>query len=313
MTRAALAVLALASLLAAGCDRARETPPAPVDPALFSGERALQQVADLVALGPRVSGTQGAQRAAFHLLARLRELGIDARIDVFTNRTPAGVVTFRNVVGTIPGSGAGVVILGSHFDTKAGIDGFVGANDSGSSSGALLEIARVLATSPRLGPTVELVFFDGEEAVATYGPNDGLQGSRRHARRYVEAGRAKEIRAMILMDMVGDRHLTVTLPKNSTSWLVSLVLQAAHAEDARRHFSLYPFEIGDDHQPFLDIGVPAVNIIDFEYGSAPGMSDIWHTAEDTMDKLSADSLRIVGRVVLRVLNEVAARSGGETR
>lgn len=111
---------------------------------------------------------------------------------------------------------------------------------------------------------------------------------------------------MILMDMIGDRDLTVTLPRNVTPALASRVLQAAHAEGARHAFSLYPYEIGDDHEPFLQAGMPAVNLIDFQFGSAPGRNDYWHSPEDTLDKISAASLQTVGRVVVRVLNDVAS-------
>ena len=311
MIRLVLLCLTCAMLLSACGGRRPPEPPARVDASQFSGEKAFEETAALVAIGPRVSGTAGGQRAAFHLLDRLRSMGVDARLEVFTNSTPSRTTVYRNVVGILPGKGSGIVILGSHYDTKYGIAGFVGANDSGSSSGALLEVARVLAASPVLDPEVRVVFFDGEEAFAAYGPNDGLQGSRHHARRLKAEGKVDDVRAMILMDMVGDRNLTVTLPNNGSPWLTSAVLQAAHAENARSKFTLFPFEVGDDHDPFREMGIHAVDVIDFQYGSRPGLNDYWHTEQDALDKLSAESLRIVGRVVLRTLNTAMERNADD--
>ena len=304
-------VLAAGLILAlVGCGPApKENARALLDPALFEGPRAFLEVEQLVRLGPRDAGTPGAERAARHLMQRLKDRGVaDAHIDTFTNVTPIGETVFHNVVGSIPGKGKGIIILGSHFDTKSGIDaGFQGANDSGSSSGALLELARVIASGPELDASVQFVFFDGEECFVAYGPTDGLRGSTHHATKLVKEGRAKDVKAMILLDMIGDRNLTVTLPRNSTPWLLAAVLKGAHAENVRQKFSLHPFQVGDDHVPFLEAGMPAVDIIDFDFGSSPGRNDYWHTAGDTLDKISAESLQTIGRVTIRVVNDVLSR------
>jgi glutaminyl-peptide cyclotransferase len=290
-----------------GCAKQPSAPAARLDPARFQGERAFEEARLIVDLGPREAGTPGAARAADHLRERLRAVGVSARLEVFTNASPQGPIVFRNVIGEIPGTGSGLLLVGSHYDTKAGIPGFLGANDSGSSCGALMELARVAAEGPRVAPTLRFVFFDGEECMVTYAPNDGLQGSRYHAGQLLKEGRAAEVRAFILLDMIGDKDLTVTLPRNSSPELLNAVLRAAHAENARQKFSLHPFEIGDDHVPFLEAGIPSVDLIDFAFGSAPGLNDYWHTPADTMDKISAESLGIVGRVTLRVMNDVIAR------
>jgi len=155
-----------------------------------------------------VSGTTDAERAADHLNDALTELGVDSAIDVFKEATPGGTVTFRNVVGVIPGRGEGVVVLGSHYDTKSGIGpNFVGANDSGSSTGLLLELASALEKSTHPFAEIRCIFFDGEEAVRHYGPTDGLHGSRHAARMLKEEG--VPVRAVINMDMVGDRDLKI--------------------------------------------------------------------------------------------------------
>lgn len=298
-------------LLVAGCARPDRVaaPRRPLEPALFDGERALYEVHRLVALGPREATTPGAERAARHIEARLRELGVEAELDTFTNRTPRGDRTFHNVIGRVPGSRPGLIILGSHFDTKSGIaPDFQGANDSGSSTGTLLELARVLAAHGSPGPEIHLVFFDGEEAMDYYSEIDGLHGSRHHAQRMVDEGRASEVRAMILLDMMGDRDLTITIPRNVTRELAIALLRAADGEGQREKFGLFPFEIGDDHEPFLRRGMPALNIIDFQYGSGPGRNDYWHTRLDTLDKISADSLGLIGRVTIRIMQDVTAQA-----
>lgn len=281
-------------------------------PSGFSGDRALYEVHSLVALGPREATTDGARRAAAYLRDRLQQLGVQAEIDTFVDRTPREHQPFRNVIGTLPGDQPGLIILGSHYDTKAGLGaGFQGANDSGSSCGVLLELARALARTNWPGPELQLVFFDGEEALQHYGPSDGLHGSRHHAGRLVREGRRGDVLGVIVLDMVGDRDLQVVLPRNSTPALAARVLRAAQAEGVRPVFSLYAHEIGDDHEPFLKAGMPAVDLIDFTYGSAPGRNDYWHTPADTLDKLSAGSLDTVGRVVMRLLGDwVREGSGG---
>jgi glutaminyl-peptide cyclotransferase len=304
--RRALVLPILAAALA-GCDRA---PPAiehpALDPASFSESNALREVREIVNLGPRDAGTPGAERAAIHLLNRLQLHGVSARLDVFTNLTPRGDTVFRNVVGEVRGTGPLTVILGSHYDTKSGIDGFEGANDSGSSCGVLLELARTIAAGPAPGASFQFVFFDGEECMVSYGPNDGLHGSRHHVERLVRRGKATSVWALILLDMVGDRDLSVTLPRNCSPFLLHAVLQSAHEESARHLFALHPFSVGDDHVPFIEAGIPAVDIIDFAYGSAPDLNDYWHTPADTMDKISAESLGVVGRVTLRTINRLLA-------
>lgn len=308
------AAIAVLLLVQAGCgDVATPRParqPMTFDPAAFSGEAALAEVRQLVERGPRVATTAGAGRAADYLADRFRQLGLEVEVDEFQDAVPAGTGVFRNVIARIPGASDRMVVLGSHFDTKAGIsDAFVGANDSGSSTGALLELARVMrAATADLRPDVEFIFvaFDGEEAAVRYGPRDGFHGSRRFVERLEASGRLAAVQAMILLDMIGDRDLTVTIPRNCTPELVEMALNAARDEGARSAFSLYPRAIGDDHVPFLDAGVPAVNLIDFEFGSGPGRNDYWHTEHDTLDKISADSLQVVGRVTLRIVNRLLA-------
>jgi glutaminyl-peptide cyclotransferase len=281
-----------------------------LDPAALTGERAFAEVRDFVAVGPRPAGSDGAAAAAGHIVTRLFATGLpDTAIEVddFRDRTPDGEQRFRNVLGAIEGTGTGTVILASHYDTAATVStNFTGANDSGSSTGLLLALAEAFQRGPRLPVTLVFAFLDGEECRRSYGPQDGLHGSRHLVRQLRAQGRLSGVRAFILLDMVGDRDLTITLPRNSSPELATLAFDAARAEDARHRFTLHDAAVLDDHVPFLEAGVPAVDLIDFEFGSAPGRNDYWHTSEDTLDKLSPESLQTVGRVVIRMVNSLSA-------
>ncbi|MFH1970339.1 MAG: M28 family metallopeptidase [Verrucomicrobiota bacterium] len=314
-----LGVLTGFLLIACGC-RPAPSPKAtvfrPIAPRVLDADNALVEARALVALGSRDAGTPGARQAAGHLLVRLQAVGVQSTLDAFTDDTPDGKTTFWNVMGVIPAAGpdsprgreaakAPWLFLGSHFDTKSGLgDGFEGANDSASSSGLLLELARVLQAAGPLPVNIGIAFFDGEECRHSYTARDGLHGSRHAARALCLNRRVDQVRAVIILDMIGDRDLTVTIPRNSTSDLVARVFRAASAEKVRDKFALMAGALLDDHQPFLEAGMPSVVLIDFEYGSAPGRNDYWHTSQDTLDKLSAESLGIVGRVVIGVLNDL---------
>ncbi len=311
-------VLAAAWVLS-GCGRPAPEPAAPppaaesaaAEPVAVDGERALEEVRNFLALGPRDAGTPGAEKAALYLRDRLRALGVAAEIQEFREDTPRGETVFRNVLGRIPGATGTIVLFGAHYDTKSGIAGFSGANDSGSGTGLLLELARGFAQAAPRAAEIRFAFFDGEECMVAYGPGDGFHGSEHLARTMEADGSLSNVAAMILLDMVGDRDLTVTIPRNSTPWLAALAFDAARAEGARRHFRLHPAHIGDDHVAFFRRGTPAIDLIDFEFGGAPGKNDWWHTAEDSLDKLSAESLGIVGRVAARMADGAAARAVGE--
>jgi len=273
-----------------------------IDIAALSGNRALEDVRNFVQVRPRHSGSEGARKAAEYLASALRARGLDPHIDEFEELTPSGRVVFRNVTATAGPVSNGMVVMVSHYDTKSGIPGdFQGANDSGSSTGLLLELATVLTNTPGLPFGVMFAFVDGEECVKYYSASDGLHGSRRLAGILSRDGNALGVKAAIVLDMVGDRDLTVILPRNCSGHLSSLVFKAASQEGIRSKFSLADGDVIDDHVPFIAAGIPAVVIIDFAYGSKPGANDYWHTAEDTLDKLSAESLAQVGRVVIRML------------
>jgi len=296
-------------LLCSACGRQEPVPAAaPREAASYplsalKGEDALREASLFVALAGKPGLPPGGQRAAW-IKDQLAGMGVPAELDAFRDSSPGGIQAFTNVVVKFPGKQPGVIILAAHHDLKTGIPSFVGANDSGSGVGLLLALAPILKGGAGTGPSVWLAFLDGEECQVNYGPNDGLHGSRHMAAGLVEAGQARQVTAFILLDMVGDRDLTVTIPRNGAPALMSRVFQAAEKCGVRGRFSLSDHAVLDDHQPFLDAGIPAVDLIDFDYGSSPGLNDYWHTSADTIDKLSADSLETVGRVVLQMLNQI---------
>jgi hypothetical protein len=278
--------------------------------AVFSEERAWRYAEEYVGLGAKPAGGDGSGTAAAAewIRRQLEAAGVAAEVREFRDAAPGGEGMFRNVVGRIAAREGGIgegrmVLLGAHYDTKTGINGFVGANDSGSGTGLLLELARSLAAAPA-ELEVRVAFFDGEEAAVKYGPADGFHGSRRLAAEMEETGELGRVAGMILLDMVGDRVLGLTLPLNGSPELTRLAFESARELGVREKFRLAKFAIGDDHVAFAEKGVPTVDLIDFEYGGGPGRNEFWHTAEDTLDKMSAESLGTVGRVTLRMVEKL---------
>jgi glutaminyl-peptide cyclotransferase len=298
----------LIGALLAGCGEkpVPNTPPARA-PLAFTAAQASNALAHVTAFvtdcTPRDGGTPEAERAALWLRDRLATHGVAATVDRFTDTTPRGPKPFSNVLATLPGECDEWIVLLSHFDTMRGIGGgFQGANDGGSSTGLLLELAKIIQASAPRKFNVLCAFLDGEECMFGYSDRDGFHGSKHLARQLKE--KHTKIKAVILMDMVGDRDLKLTLPSNGTAALRVLALEAAEATGDRAKIGLFDGDIFDDHQAFLDLGYPAVDLIDFDYGSRPGLNDYWHTPKDTLDKLSSDSLHVTGRIVLEMINRL---------
>jgi Predicted aminopeptidases len=270
----------------------------------FSGEKALAHVERLVNLGPRPAGSEALEKSRGYIIDQLTSFGWTVNRQRFSASTPRGAITFVNLIATFPSrdtASSNSFLLCSHYDTKTfDTFTFVGANDGGSSTGLLIEMARVLATSQPLAAQTELVFLDGEEAFEQFTESDGLYGSRHFADDLRNSGKAKRLRGGILFDMVGDRSLTVTLPPDSPPNLASNLFAAAETLRVREHFTYFDRQITDDHTPLNKIGIPVIDVIDFDYPS-------WHTAEDTLDKISAESLRIVGQVAVYDLSQLELR------
>jgi Zn-dependent M28 family amino/carboxypeptidase len=270
------------------------TLPIPIDPA-----RAMQYTREVVAFGPRPVGSEAHKKLEAYLRSHLKFVGAQLEDDVFTASTPAGPLAMDNIIGKIPGTREGIVVIASHYDTLYGRKDFVGANDGGSSTGLLLELARQLESQGRRrGYSVWLVFFDGEEAIRQWSDTDSLYGSRHLAEKWKQDGTAKKIKALLLADMIGDADLNVLHELNSTPWLEDLIYQAASGLGYQSHFFGRDDAVGDDHSPFLRAGVPSADLIDFDYGYN---NVFWHTANDTLDKLSPKSLQITGDVILETV------------
>jgi glutaminyl-peptide cyclotransferase len=296
----AIAATILIAVALVGCGGSDEPEP-PADTGGFDSERAFDDLVAQVELGPRPSGSKAARETAELIAAGWREAGL----------TDVGIQSpWENVIGTIPGDLPGTVIVGAHYDTKDSIPNFVGANDGASGVAVLLELARALP--PRLaGPSVQLVAFDGEEA---RGDRDFDVDGTRGSRQYVEDARAGgrqgavplgDIRAMVLFDLVGDCDLLIPYEPNSDKNLYALFqVAAAELYGDPEPFKYNGFEVNDDHIPFAEAGIPAVDFIDFVYGPAPPPGDYWHTPEDTLDKVCPASLEKVGEVALRAIPRI---------
>jgi Zn-dependent M28 family amino/carboxypeptidase len=265
----------------------------------FSGDKALGHVQKLVDLGPRPPESEAIQEARAYITEQLRLFGWTVTEQPFTDQTPHGPAHFTNLIARFGDSTKPNFLLCSHYDTKI-FDAFrfVGANDGGSSNGVLLEIARALASAPSLAKNVELVFFDGEEAFENFSTTDGIYGSRHFAQELARNGSAKQFRGGILFDMIGDRDLKVTIPPNSPPNIARDIFASADAIKLRDRFTYFDQDITDDHSPLNAVGIPVIDLIDFRFS-------YWHTAEDSIDKISAQSLQTVGSVALYYLSEFA--------
>lgn len=281
------------------------TPTAPAASATggFEAARAFAHVEKLVSFGPHPPGSAAIAGIQKYIGGELVSYDCAVEEDDFHASTPLGSVAMKNILAKIPGRGAGIVLLLTHYDTLR-LEGFVGADDSGSSTALMLELARLLCGRAKSQPralSVWIGFLDGEEAFVHWSDTDGTYGSRELAAKLAMSGELKRVRAVILADMVGDRDLRIRRESNSTAWLTDLVWSTA----ARLGYSQYFLEdsttIEDDHIPFLRRGVPAVDIIDLDY-------PYWHTIEDTLDKVSPQSIAIVGHVILATLDELPKRS-----
>ena len=266
----------------------------------FSGDKALAHVQRLVDVGPHPAGSEAIEKARDYVEGQLRQFGWQVTRQAFTDDTPRGKIHFVNLIARFPGSTSPSFLFCSHYDTKSfATIRFVGANDGGSSTGLLLELARVLGQHASVAGSVELAFFDGEEAYENFSETDGLYGSRYFARQLQSEG-GRRFRGGILFDMIGDRSLGITLPADSPAAMARDLFAAAEALKLRKYFSYLDRDLIDDHAPLNAAGIPTIDVIDFDYRW-------WHTADDTMDKISGQSLEIVGSVALYYLAEFALK------
>ena len=270
----------------------------------FDGKRAFAHVAKQVSFGPRPSGSPAIVQLQSYLQSELVNYGCKVDTDAFTADTPVGRLPMKNIVAKIPGDKPGIILLATHYDTKL-LPNFVGADDAGSSTGVMLELARLLCQKHG-AYQVWVTFFDGEEAMKEWSDTDSRYGSRQMAAKMAMSGELPKVKALLLADIVGTRTPHFKRESDSTKWLVDLVWSVAKNLGYGNIFLGEATQISDDHDPFLKRHVPAADVIDLQ--NWPG-GDVfyWHTPEDTLDKISAKSLAITGHVFLESVKQLQTR------
>ena len=280
----------------------------------FNGQTAYNLTAQLLQVAPkRFNGSPGHLKAEEfikqHFAAEAAKGNLET--DTFTASTPAGFQTMRNYIVKYPGKKDGVIVLASHYETNYPLRDieFYGANDGAATTALLIEIGNVLRAHPPEGYSVWLVFDDGEEAVKQWGPSDSLYGTRHLAAKWSQDGTLSKIKAFLVADMCADKDLNIDYVDNSTPWLLDLLKVAAKNTGHSAYIFKYKESEEDDHLPFAQRGVPVLDVIDAHYGpSTEATPDGYHhTAQDTLDKISAKSLQISGDLFLEMIRLINQR------
>lgn len=253
---------------------------------------------------PRDAGTAKGKMAANFLYNTIVANGANAHIHTFTAPTPVGMKEFCNVEAQwcVNPTGSWVVVV-SHYDTKPFVP-CPGANDGASTSGLLMGLVQALVRNGAAPGNVMLMWLDGEECMYSYSPTDGLWGSKEAAKKLKASGR--QVEAVICVDMLGDADLKISLPRNTSAELRRIALDCAKRTGHGTIVEEMRESVKDDHLPFQSAGYKAIDLIDFEYGSAPGLNDYWHTSKDSLDKLSIFSLATAGEIVCEMINTIFA-------
>jgi len=267
----------------------------------FDSSRAYDHLRQVVSFGPRPAGSPALQRTREYIIAQLKAFDIPVVQQSFVAKTPVGEIPMVNLIATIPGARRERIAITGHYDTKLFREfRFVGANDGGSSTAFLIEMARVIKARKNEF-TIEIVFFDGEEAtLRDWGITDHTYGSQYYVDSGRRTGTLAGLKALVLVDMIGERSQRFMREAASTEWLTDIIWSTARKLGYQSIFVNASTPIEDDHVPFLKAGVPATDIIDLDYPA-------WHTADDTLDQMSARSLQVVGDVVLGSLPAIEAR------
>ena len=298
MIAAAFAVTVWYGFHSGGVGAAKDSP--------FMADRAFNDLAKIVGFGPRPAGSEALARARGYIVSELQKAGLKPQLDEFQAMTPRGIRKMVNIRAARPGALPAAIALVGHYDTKVSNFSFVGANDGGSSAAWVLEMAQATADL-KLQSTLEFVFFDGEEAVVEWTDADSVYGSRHDVERRVADGSLRQLKALILVDMIGDKNLNIKKEYDSTDWLKTIIWNTASSLGYSREFPSDSISVADDHVPYLKAAIPAVDLIDFEYGPGASPGQYWHTAADTLDKTSGKSLKIVGDVIYFSLPEIDQR------
>jgi Zn-dependent M28 family amino/carboxypeptidase len=309
MRRGALATMAAGAILLAPLAVRAQQHPSTGSGQVFDGQKALEYAREFVAIGPRWPTSPGHARAEAFLRDHFRHDQLEE--DAFTANTPIGPVPMRNFIVKFQGRKPGVIVLATHYETNYWLKDiiFVGANDGGSTTGLLMAIADRLRAQTAGGRQLDgysvwLLFDDGEEAIQSWSDSDSTYGTRHLAAKWSADGTLGRIKALIVTDMIGDKDLDIQKEDNSTGWLIDLMAQAARRCGDQRYFFKREEPVEDDHLPFVKRGVPSLDMIDLDYG--PNNS-YHHTAQDTMDKISARSLTIDGDVLLETIRLIDLR------
>ena len=267
----------------------------------FDGAKAYEYTAKQVEFGPRPPNSDAIHKTQDYIIAQLKSDGCAVDTDDFHSQTPIGDVPMKNIIAKIPGETNGILLLMTHYDTLRK-DNFVGANDAGSSTGVMMEMARLLCGKQKKEPLgVWIAFLDGEEAFVQWSDTDSVYGSRQLAARMAMAGDLPHIKAVILADIVGSKSVKFRKDGNSTPWLTTLVWSNAAKLGYGDIFLSDTQSYEDDHLPFVHRKVPSVDIldlVDFQKGG------YWHTDKDTMNNVSAKSLGIVGHVIVVTVDDL---------
>lgn len=263
----------------------------------FNGADAFAFTRQAVALGPRPDGSPAIARLRSMIKQQLAMRGCEIISDRFTAQTPDGPVPMENIIAKFPGKSGRAIAVSGHYDTKK-MANFVGANDGGSSTGVLLELAAALQGRPRIDD-VYVIFFDGEEAFHEWSDQDSLYGSRHLAEKWAADGTIRRLKALINVDMTGDKNLRLIWDTSSAASVRKLVWDVADSLGYSASFPRQGSAIDDDHKPFINAGVRAVDLIDFD-----SQNTFWHTPQDTLDKLDPHSFEIIGAVVMKSIEEL---------
>jgi glutaminyl-peptide cyclotransferase len=272
----------------------------------FDGAKAYDHVAKIVGFGPRPPASDGIHKTQDYILAQVKGSGCEVDQDDFHASTPVGDVAMKNIIAKAPGTGQGIILLLTHYDSLSSVKDFVGAEDSASSTGMMLELARQLCATK--GPNaVWMAFLDGEEAFVDWNKDDDhTYGSRELAARMALSGDLKRVKAVILTDMIGQYRLQIPKEESSTKWLADLVWKTADRLGYKDVFvNREVGAISDDHDPLLARGIPSVDVIDLNDYISEGY---WHTSQDSLDKVSPRSVAIVGYVILESVGELQKKS-----
>ncbi len=277
----------------------------------FDGAKAYEHVRKLVEIGPRPPGSDGIHRAQAYIVGQLKSVGCQVEEHDFTGSTPLGDIAMKNIIARIPGTGRDIVLYATHYDTLP-MANSVGADDGGSGTGTMLELARVFCSQQTKNAlNVWIVFFDGEEAQGNWTDKSSVQwrdtnstfGSREMAASMALSGDLKHVDAMILADMIGPPDLKIKRDSGSTPWLVDLIWATARRLGYQKIFMDEIYTVGgDDHFSFIRRGVAGCDVIDFDIATT-----YWHTPEDTLDKVDPRSLALVGHVFVEILPTLEKR------